>query len=165
MMHPQGQRIDLFLQPGEYFVGNQHYVLRTLLGSCVSITLWNPARRVGAMSHFLLPTRGTAIPAELDGRYGDEAMLLMLSELAQLDIRPMDCRAKIFGGAEMFPGQHSMDSIHVGRKNGTAARDLLHAHRIEVVSEHLFGAGHRQVIFDIHTGDVWARQAKLTDTA
>jgi chemotaxis protein CheD len=29
------------------------------------------------------------------------------------------------------------------------------------VSESLFGIGHRQIIFNIGTGDVWARQNKL----
>ena len=46
--------IDVFLMPGEHFVGDARHRIRTLLGSCVSITLWHPQRRVGAMSHFLL---------------------------------------------------------------------------------------------------------------
>lgn len=163
MMHPRGHRIDIFLQPGECFAGDEHYVLRTLLGSCVSITLWHPLRRIGAMSHFLLPTRGGPRPDVPDGRYGDEAMQLMQDELARFNIRPTECQAKIFGGGAMFPGRGQQDAVHVGKKNGAAARALLHAHGIEVVSENLFGSGHRQVIFDVHTGDVWARQAQLTE--
>ena len=40
--------IDIFLQPGEYFVGDADYQIRTMLGSCVSMTLWHPCKRVGA---------------------------------------------------------------------------------------------------------------------
>lgn len=153
-------RIGIFLQPGEYFVGHAGHTIRTLLGSCVSITLWHPGRRVGAMSHFLLPTRGVASPVR-DGRYGDEALCLMLEELAGLGVPPAQCQAKVFGGASMFPGAAHEEIRHVGHRNGEAARRLLHAHGIAVVSESLYGAGHRQILFDIHSGDVWARQAHL----
>lgn len=154
-------RIEVSLQPGECFVGDRRYTLRTLLGSCVSITLWHPRHRIGAMSHFLLPTRGAPTAGAPDGRYGDEAMLLMRDELARFGILAQECQAKIFGGARMFPEQARLATGCVGKKNGEAARELLRAHGIEPVSEHLFGIGHRQIIFNVATGDVWARQAEL----
>lgn len=157
--------VDVFLRPGEYFVGNERHVLRTLLGSCVSITLWHPRHRVGAMSHFLLPTRGAAPSPAPDGRYGDEAMLLMFQELKRLDVNPAECQAKVFGGADMFPGQRQAGIVCVGKKNGAAARELLRAHGLGIASENLFGVGHRQIIFNVRTGEVWARQAPLADLA
>lgn len=151
--------IDLFLNPGEHFVGEAFYRIRTLLGSCVSITLWHPVRRIGAMSHFLLARRCFRSASGLDGRYGEEAMQLMLTELAAMDIKPRECQAKIFGGGDMFPMHHSGEQ-NIGRRNGEAARALVQAHGIPVISESLFGIGHRQIIFDISSGDVWARQIK-----
>ncbi|GAB3363785.1 MULTISPECIES: chemotaxis protein CheD [Giesbergeria] len=154
--------IDIFLKPGEYFVGDANYQIRTMLGSCVSITLWHPASRLGAMSHFLLPTRhliDTGVHT-LDARYGDEALQLMLAELAQAGINPQHCQSKIFGGGNMFPKQTRRGLMHIGRKNGEAARTLLQAHGIPIVSESLFGIGHRQIIFDVSTGDVWSHQVK-----
>jgi len=53
--------------------------------------------------------------------------------------------------------------VPVGRRNGDAARELLLAHGIELVSESLFGDGHRQIVFDVATGDVWARQMAPPD--
>lgn len=157
--------IEIYLQPGDHFIGTERHVLRTLLGSCVSITLWHPRHRIGAMSHFLLPTRGTPMQQELDGRYGDEAMQLMLRELARRDIKPSECVAKVFGGANMFPSQRQDGTMCVGMKNGAAARELLRKNGISVASEHLFGVGHRQIIFKVRTGEVWARQAPLSDMA
>ena len=46
-----------------------------------------------------------------------------------------------------------------------AARDLLQAHGIEIVSESLFGDGHRQIAFDVGTGHVWARQVSPAGAA
>lgn len=155
--------IDVFLQPGDYFVADAAYQIRTMLGSCVSITLWHPATRIGAMSHFLLPERRRAegdAPA-LDGRYGDEALMLMLAELARAGICPAQCQGKIFGGGNMFVSHLHSGAEHVGRKNGRAARALLLKHGVPVVSESLFGLGHRQIIFDVSNGDVWSHQVGL----
>jgi chemotaxis protein CheD len=161
-MHPVDSKdvIDIFLQPGEHFVGDANFRVRTLLGSCVSIVLWHAALRAGAMCHFLLPSRNDAVGGVLDGRYGDEVMHIMSRDLQHTHVNPTQCVAKIFGGGNMFPDQARSDIPNIGLKNGEAARAVLMAHRIPVVSENLFGVGHRQIIFDIGSGDVWARQIK-----
>ncbi len=153
--------IDVFLQPGEYYVGDAGCRIRTLLGSCVSVTLWHPAMRVGAMSHFLLAERGAGPVLALDGRYGEEAMWLMLRELVRADVDPTQCEAKIFGGGDMFPGKAQSEALKVGRKNGEEARRLLRGFGFRIVSESLFGVGHRKIIFDVASGDVWARQVRM----
>ncbi|MDE2402005.1 MAG: chemotaxis protein CheD [Burkholderiales bacterium] len=156
---------EVFLQPGHHFVGDALWRMRTLLGSCVSITLWHPRMRVGAMSHFLLSTRGMPASAEPDGRYGDESLQLMLSELKRQRVPIVECEAKIFGGGNMFPNQSCKCRVNVGQANGEAARAMLLAHGIPVRSESLFGVGHRQIIFDVATGHVWARQVAPNDVA
>ena len=161
---------EIFLKPGEFAVGDTSCRIRTVLGSCISIALWCPGVRLGAMSHCLLPSRGRVGVKEvrglelreLDPRYADEALHLMLHELERRQVRAAACGAKIFGGGNMFPGQRGA-GVPVGRRNGEAARKLLKAHGIEVISESLFGDGHRQIVFDIASGDVWARQLPPTD--
>lgn len=151
------------MQPGDLFVADAGYQIRTILGSCVSITLWHPATRTGGMSHFLLPTRGDAAKGlERDGRYGDEALQQMMNELKRGGAPPSQCQAKIFGGGNMFPAHCHAGAISVGQLNGEAARALLTRHGIPIVSESLFGVGHRQIIFNVHNGDVWANQVRPT---
>jgi chemotaxis protein CheD len=152
-----GSAIDVFLQPGEFFVGGADFRVRTLLGSCVSITLWHPGRQIGAMSHFLLATRSRAA-ATPDARYGEDALVLMCAGLVAQGVDPRHCVAKLFGGADMFCGLPAAREFHIGRNNGEAARAMLATRGIEVRAEHLYGAGHRQIIFDIKDGDVWVRQ-------
>lgn len=153
--------MDIFLQPGELFVADAGFQIRTILGSCVSITLWHPVSRIGGMSHFLLPTRGNQVlEHELDGRYGDEALLLMFKDLKAAGINHKHCQAKVFGGGNMFPGHTHASKITVGQRNGEAACALLQRHGIEVVTESLYGEGHRQIIFNVSNGDVWSRQVK-----
>ena len=159
---PDAALMDIFLLPGEYFVGDAAFQVRTILGSCVSITLWHPVARVGGMSHFLLPTRSSFSHTihSLDGHYGDEALALMCRDLQALGVDPRQCQAKLFGGGNMFPGRVRSDSGHVGQRNGEAARELLLQYGIPITIESLFGMGHRQIIFDISKGDVWSRQVR-----
>ncbi len=153
--------IEIFLQPGDLFVATPGYQIRTILGSCVSMTLWHPPTGTGGMSHFLLATRGTAVKEqEWDGRYGDEALQMMLSQLRSMGISPKQCQAKIFGGGNMFPDHMRDGVINVGMRNGQAARELLLQHGIPLVSECLYGVGHRQIIFDVSKGDVWVHQVR-----
>ncbi|MED5621992.1 chemotaxis protein CheD [Ideonella sp. BN130291] len=150
----------VFLNPGEWFVGDSTHEVHTLLGSCVSITLWDPVLHVGAMSHFLLTAGAVRAPVRRDGRYAEGAMALMLEGLARRGVPASRCQAKIFGGGHMFPAQPRSGPVDVGRRNGEAARRLLRAQGIEVRAESLFGAGHRNIVFEIATGNVWARQVR-----
>ena len=155
--------MDIVLGPGEYAVADHGHRIRTVLGSCVSITLWHAALRIGAMSHFLLPCRGLrgdAREAGLDAHYGDEALNLMRQGLRARGVVLQECEAKVFGGGDMFP-TIPVSGARVGQLNGDAARRMLQAQGIEVRGGSLFGQGHREIIFDIASGHVWARQHKL----
>src|ERR1700739_2693087 len=149
--------IDIFLMPGDCFVGDARYRVRTLVGSCVSMTLWHPRLRIGAISHFLLPGYGRRAGTEQSGKYGVDAMQLLLRELQRMGVPPTQCQGKIFGGGAMFPNQAGKRS-DIGRQNGDCARRLMREHGIDVVSESLFGTGHRQIIFNFGTGEVLSRQ-------
>lgn len=153
--------VEIVLKPGEFAVAAGGTRMRTLLGSCVSIVLWSARFRVGAMSHFLLAERGQASGGPPDARYGDEALSLMIAGLARYGVAPAGCEGKIFGGGEMFPEQSQRGPLNVGRRNGEAARELLHGRGIPVASENLFGVGHRQIIFDVATGHVWVKQGAV----
>lgn len=96
--------IEIFLQPGELYFGDRNTRIRTILGSCVSLVFWHPKRLTGGMCHYMLPSRMHGSRAGLDGRYGDEAIALMLKEIHASGADPRDFRVRLFGGGNMFPG-------------------------------------------------------------
>ena len=149
---------DVFLRPGDCFVGDGGQRVHTILGSCVAITLWHPATQAGGMCHFVLAHRPRAVAP--DARYGDDALQAMIDGLAELGVPARECEAKAFGGGAMF-GRHG--PFHIGRRNGEAARGLLARHGIALRSEHLYGHGHRRIVFDLATGAVWLRAAPPGD--
>lgn len=152
---------EVFLKPGDHFVGDAAFRVRTLLGSCVSIVLWAGRRRVGAMSHFMLP--GRSPDGRCDGRYAADALALMLAGLHARGVRVAELQAKVFGGGDMFGNTGLKTGI--GERNGEEAHALLAQAGIPVIAESLFGGGHRQVLFDIASGDVWARQVAMQAVA
>jgi chemotaxis protein CheD len=152
--------LEIFLQPGEWYFGERDTRIRTVLGSCVSLTCWHPRLRIGGMCHYMLPARGAggAPAATLDGRYADEALLLLLGAMRAAGTGPGEYEFKLFGGGHMFPGLNCLHSpSNVPSKNIAAARALAARHNLVVAAEHMGGAGHRHVIFDVWSGHVWVR--------
>ncbi len=145
---------EVFLNPGEFHFGAGDTRISTLLGSCVSITLWHPRRRIGGMCHYMLTERQRPEGAALDGRYGDEAFALFLQHVAAAGTRPGEYQAKLFGGANML-SDLAGSRIDIGRRNIALAHELLAAHHIALLAEHVGGSGRRKLHFDVWSGDVW----------
>jgi len=110
---PGAQPITLL--PGQWHFGTQG-TLSTLLGSCVAITLWHPMRGCGGMCHYLLPARTRRAGEPLDGRFGDEALELMVQKVRQLGTQPQDYHAHLYGGADTLPDGMNI-KFNVGERN------------------------------------------------
>ncbi|MBS1191588.1 MAG: chemotaxis protein [Rhodocyclaceae bacterium] len=155
-MTTQGHAVrEIHLNPGDLWFGGGLVRLRTVLGSCVSITLWHPQRRIGGMCHFMLPGRVRSKAAELSGKYADEAFQIFDAEMSRAGTRHREYQAKIFGGGNMFPNAGIRIQGDVGQRNVEIAHKLLARRGIEVVVQHVGGAGHRKLIFDVWNGDAW----------
>jgi len=154
--------MEIFLQPGELWFGEEETRIRTILGSCVAVTLWHPAHCIGGMCHFMLPRRprcDTASTTGRDGRYGNEALEILADELRSAGTRPDEYQAKLFGGGRMFTAAGSV--LPVPDQNVAAARALASHHGFKVMAEHLGGHGHRHVALDIWCGHTWLRHTPL----
>jgi chemotaxis protein CheD len=156
--------IEIFLQPGEFHFGGCDTRIRTLLGSCVAITMWHPRLLIGGMCHFMLPSRIVRPANELDGRYADEAMALFHREIRAIGGGSGEFQVKLFGGGNMFNlPPHCDDQSgcnNVACRNVMAARQLLHDHGHDIKAEHVGLHGHRNVILDVHSGKVWMRHVQ-----
>lgn len=152
---------DIFLGPGDLYFGDGNTRIRTLLGSCVAVTLWHPRARIGGMCHYVVPSRrDRGAGHELSGHYADEALLLLLGEIRATATSPQEYQVKMFGGGSQFSVTGTMN---VAARNVEAGLELLERHNLRLTSMHFGGTGHRQVILDVRSGDVWVRHVELTD--
>ena len=70
-------------------------VYTTVLGSCVSVCVWDPATGAGGINHFLLPdqvSNGLSSP-----RFGNVAVRTLLDQLDRVGVPATGLRAKLFG--------------------------------------------------------------------
>jgi len=142
------------LSAGDFHFGSGHTRITTLLGSCVSITLWHPRKHIGGMCHYMMTERNRAADDALDGRYASEAFGLFLLHVEQAGTRPSEYQAKLFGGANMFAGT-PRGKMDIGPRNIEYGRKLLASKNIALMAEHVGGSGRRKLHFDIWSGDVW----------
>jgi chemotaxis protein CheD len=152
---------DVFLHPGDYWFGDGGTRVHTVLGSCVSITAWHPARRIGGMCHYMLPARNAHLEAAPDARYADGAVSLFLRDMKRSDSAPGEYEVKMFGGSEQFPHLSRPSALDVATRNIASGRELLGRHGFILSSRNLGGTGPRRLIFDIATGAVWVRSVGL----
>lgn len=163
---PPRQPVDRFLKPGEFHFSQRDTRIRTLLGSCVAITLWHPQLLIGGMCHYLLPT--SAGPGqragELDGRYADQAVRLFMRELARTGTRPEQYQVKLFGGGNQFPQlTQGATGGKVPERNIEAGQRLLADQGFRIEAQHIGGIGHRTLVFELWSGDVWLKHVTATN--
>ncbi|MBF0155060.1 MAG: chemotaxis protein CheD [Magnetococcales bacterium] len=153
----------LTLAPGELFISESPVVVDTILGSCVSLTLYHPPTRIGAICHGVQP--GGDTPVALRTRRGgrdecfrfvDCAIRHMLDYFASRGIAPRQLSAKLFGGADMFP-THDLDNT-IGRQNIRMAEQTIHAAGLFPIAVHVGGNLGRRIFFYTHTGEVLLRR-------
>lgn len=150
---------ELFLRPGEWYFGREELRIRTILGSCVAFVFWHPRRRLGGMTHALLPTRqrgGLCLAA--DGHYVDESLQLMLGAIARHGGDLSGYRVHVYGGGNMFPQILRERVRSIGDVNVDAALAQLARQGLHPVRMHVRGAGHRTLSLDLTNGQVLTQQ-------
>lgn len=97
----------VFIQIGEVCASKDPVILRTLVGSCVAVCLYDDQNRVGGMSHIVFP--GRADPKRVSGatRYAVNALELLINGIMGLGGDRTRLVAKIFGGGAIMPSLNS----------------------------------------------------------
>ncbi|MEW6500323.1 MAG: chemotaxis protein CheD [Thermodesulfobacteriota bacterium] len=151
------------LHPGELFVAKEPTLITTLLGSCVSVCLYCPTVRTGAMCHGVMPERQTH--HEESFRFVDISVSYMVEVMARQ--RGFSCaklEAKLFGGADVLSLKLGLgrEMPSIGAQNIMAARTALRKHGVPIVTEHVGGDRGCKLFFYTHTGEVYLKLLQRT---
>lgn len=132
-------------------------VLRTILGSCVGICLYDPVVKVIGLSHIMLPDKTEK--STNDKKYADTAIPQLIEEMLKIGAKRENMIAKIAGGATMFKMAENTMMGAIGKNNATKVREVLDKYKIRIIAEDIGGDNGRTIDFDSQTGEVKVKTA------
>ncbi len=139
-----------FLYPSGIFVHTEPYEVCTVLGSCVSVCLWDTQLKIGGINHYMLPLwngEGLASP-----KYGNIAIARLVERMLLLGCNQTHLVAKVFGGAQQLEKGKSI--FNISERNIHLALNTLKEAGIPVRSQNTGGEKGRKIKFYTGSGDV-----------
>ena len=130
-------------------IGRNDEVLRTFVGSCVAICIYDEEKKIAGMAHVMLPKNNfgkSTKNTKQEGKFADEAIDVILEKL--YNISPdLKLQAKIAGGAKIFSHESETGSLNIGNKNIIGIRLILQEKKIPLVSQSVGSSSGRWVTF------------------
>jgi len=127
---------EILIPMGGLKIGQGKNILKTFVGSCVALCIFDAEKKIAGMSHIMLPknvkgqlTKGTT----QEGKYADEAIDNIIEKLSKIS-SDLKLEAKMAGGANIFEHESDLGSIHIGSKNIIGIRLLLEEKKIPIIS-------------------------------
>ncbi|HEX3766550.1 MAG TPA: hypothetical protein VHW23_47980 [Kofleriaceae bacterium] len=143
--------------PGEVYVTDQREHLMTVLGSCVSTCVRNPATGAGGMNHLVLPDAQRPVRAlACDGL---ASLDRLLDRVLAYGGRAEQLEIKVFGGGRVIGGH-----TDIGRTNVAAVHDYLASRGLAIAGSDVGGGVARRLRYEPHTGRAVIRRIVLQGT-
>lgn len=150
--------------PGEFYSTDKPVLISTVLGSCISIALYDPDLKLGGLNHFMLPTtnRTQEISIEEQGRYGDFAMELLLNDMFKKGAKKENLKAKVFGGGNVLD-DGGFHKNRTGLNNISFALDYLQTEKIPIIANDTGGIFPRKIFYDPQTSKIFLKRIQRSD--
>jgi len=121
------------------------------LGSCVGITLYNSAKKIGGMAHVMLPTY-EGFEGQNIAKFADSAIIELINQLARIGAPKASLVAKLAGGAHMFGRTQNNDMLKIGERNAAASIAILKQLGIPIKANDTGGTHGRTIELIMDTG-------------
>jgi len=151
------QNKEFFLNPGELIFSKKEIVIKTILGSCVAVSLHDKKNKYGGMCHFLLPESEQNV---ISTKYGNIAVLTLIKKFLKAGCSVESMEASIIGGA--FIMFNEKEIFFIGDRNSEIARQILKNHKIKIKSINTGGEHGKRVIFNTYTNTLIVQPLELT---
>lgn len=148
------------LRPGELIITDQPTIVTTLLGSCISICLYHPLKKIGGMCHCLLPAKLGPQSNKLPYSFVNDTISHMFEVIEQdYHIPRREIKVKLFGGADVLEPKQPFGNSgkSIGLQNIEAARAVIERYGLEITSQKVGGDNGYKLFFNTRTGEVFLR--------
>lgn len=150
------ERLARNVHPGAWLIDSEK-PLATLLGSCVTVCLFDPGLKIGGINHFMLPDMGRSNHGDVDSLLsGNYAMEALLNGLLIKGAKKQRLQAKAFGGGTIIDTDSSAQSI--GMRNASFAKEWLNREGIPLRSSDFLGPWSRKIIFLPFNGEAFCKR-------
>ena len=147
----------IYLRPEELVIAEAPSVTTTVLGSCISVVLYSPRLKLGAICHATMPSGKDENPS----KYVDQSIRFMLDRFDKLGVSRRETVVKLFGGADMFsPTKSGTSRRTIGEQNVRVAMAALTHAGLEPVATDVGGTQGRKLVFYSQTGEVFRKWVK-----
>lgn len=130
--------------------------LKTTVGSCIALVLFDKRQKLFGMAHIMLPSADNTI-ADSPGRYADTAIMQLLVKMRVPPAGAHRLQAKLAGGANMFAKEVKSDEFKIGAKNQQAVTDILEKLKVPVLGADCGGNQAREVWIETHDVKVYVK--------
>lgn len=136
--------------PGEYYVTSNQEVVTTVLGSCISVCVYDPVNLIGGMNHFMLPSGNSDNDIMSQSfRYGDVAMEKLVNVILRHGGNKTELIFKAFGGGQIIKNMTS-----IGQRNISFLHKFMTMEGYKLSASDLGGPHPRKVVFNPLDGKV-----------
>ena len=136
---------EYFLQPGYIYTSTKGTIVKTVLGSCVSVCLWDKKNQIGGINHYIYPKKGKN---DNIAKFGDVAIPYLIQLMRKLGSNKVDLIAHVIGGAN-----NPKYSSSIGSENIKIAEKILKKSNIKVLSWDVGGTVGKKVAYNTFTGE------------
>lgn len=156
---PHFQKEIITIHPGEYCTSKEDIYIATVLGSCISVALYDIKLGFGGMNHFMLPksNRDEPLSSEDEGRFGNYAMELLINDMINNGSFKQNLRAKVFGGGNVLDAGNSQMNM-TGINNINFALNYLKEEGIPIIVNDTGGIFPRKIYFSPLTSKVYLKR-------
>ena len=156
---PHFQKDIVTIHPGEFFTSKDDIYIATVLGSCISVALYDIKLGFGGMNHFMLPksNREEPLSSEDEGRFGNYAMELLINDMINNGSFKQNLRAKVFGGGNVLDAGSSQMNM-TGINNINFALKFLKTENIPIIVNDTGGIFPRKIYFSPLTSKVYLKR-------
>jgi chemotaxis receptor (MCP) glutamine deamidase CheD len=159
----QTREREVVLYIGGVHASEQPIVIKTLLGSCISVCLYDPVEHVGGMNHFMLPRGGGTGLGPDATRFGVHAMDCLIGAVMKVGGDRRRLVAKCFGGAHVLDVRESVASVP--QQNIEFIRTFLQDEGFRIAAEDMGGYHPRHVHFHPRAGRAFVKRVESSATA
>lgn len=146
--------MEHFVKIAEMKVMEEQGILKTVVGSCIALCIWDKVKKIGGMVHIMMPRSKNGAPVS-KGKYADTAVHALYEELITKDCRKHHLVASLIGGASVFGNKLAVNGKKtIGVENYETAIEHIRQYRIPVQKVEVGGTLGRRVVFDCKRGHI-----------